>query len=197
MAEAENLLWEQDFLKEQSGDRQRGEQATSLGLPDMEAASAWGGPASVRGSAYGCLIGALGSLRRTQVVCVTTARSPRGQKCSISDFTEDSRFCRQCLLSALAGNGASSPFHQRLVPSSSLVVEMFLCTCSPGFLFTYLFLLPASLLKKSLASCAHDHTSQSTAFSCMKPGCLNTGLRQNHSRLTCMCSLSLRDSLCC
>lgn len=66
MAEAENLLWEQDLPKEQSGDRRRGEQATSLGLPDMEAASAWGaggGPASVRGSAYGCLVGALGSLR--------------------------------------------------------------------------------------------------------------------------------------
>lgn len=181
MAEAENQRWEQDLLEEQSGDRQ----ALGVGGPNPEATSAWGAGEGLRlrGEA---LMAALGSLRS---VCATAARSPRGQKCSVSDSLLPFAICTRW-------KRRLSAFLQRLFPSLSLVPEMFLCSCSPGLLFTYLFLLSASLMKKSLVSCAYDHTSQSTAFSCMKPCCINAGLQQSDSRLTCLYSVSLRDSLC-
>ena len=107
------------------------------GGPNPEATSAWGAGEGLRlrGEA---LMAALGSLRS---VCAT-ARSPRGQKCSFSDSSVQTR-----VLHSL--ETAPSAFLQRQFPSSSLVLEMFLCACSPGFLFTYLFLLSASLMKKA------------------------------------------------
>ena len=134
MAEAENQRWEQDLLEEQSGDRQ----ALGVGGPNPEATSAWGAGEGLRlrGEA---LTAALGSLRS---VCATAAGSPRGQKCSVSD---------SCLPFAICTRWKRrlSAFLQWLFPSSSLVPEMFLCSCSPGFLFTYLFLLSASVMKKA------------------------------------------------